>query len=94
MHSKNLNHKDIDPKNIMIRGGVIKIADFGFSSHLNTKSQFANSLAGKFLYSAPEVFTGEDYSSHQADVFSDGCIMFFLATCKDTFNGGSLHAVS
>ena len=63
----------------MIKDGVIKIVDFGFSSHLNTKSQLVNSLAGKLLYAAPEVFTGEDYSPHQADVFSYGCIMFFLS---------------
>ena len=94
MHGKNLSHRDIDPKNIMIKDGVIKIVDFGFSSHLNTKSQLVNSIAGKFLYAAPEVFTGEDYSPHQADVFSFGCVMFFLATGKDTSNGGALHAVS
>ena len=78
----------------MIKDGVIKIVDFGFSSHLSTKSQLVNSIAGKFLYAAPEVLSGEDYSPHQADIFSFGCVMFFLATGKDTFNKCALHALS
>ena len=53
-------------------------------------------MAGKFHYAAPEVLSGEGehYSPHQADVFSFGCVMFFLATGKDTSNGGALHAAS
>ena len=78
----------------MIKDGVIKIVDFGFSSHTNTKSQLVNTLAGKFLYAAPEVLSGEDYSPHQADVFSFGCVMYFLTTGKDTFEGSALHGVS
>ena len=80
MHSNKLSHRDIDPKNIMIKDGVIKIVDFGFSCKLDSNSQLVNSMAGKFLYTAPEVFTGEDYSPHQADVFSYGCVMYFVAT--------------
>ena len=38
MHGKNLSHRDIDPKNIMIKDGIVKIVDFGFSSHLNSQS--------------------------------------------------------
>ena len=78
----------------MIKDGVIKIVDFGFSSHLSTKSQLVSSLAGKFLYAAPEVFTGDEYSPKPADVFSFGCVMYFLATGKDTVNGVAMHAVS
>ena len=78
----------------MIKDGVIKIVDFGFSSHLSTKSQLVNSMAGKLYYAAPEVLSGEDYSPHQADIFSFGCVMFFLATGKDTFNKCALHSLS
>ena len=64
MHGKNLSYGDIDPSNIMIKDGVIKIVDFGFSSKLKTLSLQVSSFAGKFLYSAPEVFFGEGYSAH------------------------------
>ena len=62
LHGKNLSHRDIDPKNIMIKDGVIKIVDFGFSSHLRSDSEMANSMAGKRNYAAPEVLAGKDYN--------------------------------
>ena len=78
----------------MFKDGVIKIVDFGFSSHLDSKSQLVSSMAGKFFYAAPECFTGDKYSPHQADIFSFGCVMYFLATGEDTFEGKALHALS
>ena len=95
MHGKNLSHGDIDPKNIMIKDGEIKIVDFGFSSHLSTNSQLKKTGAGKFFYAAPEVISSnEEYSPHQADVFSFGCVMYFMANGKDDFKGGALHGAS
>ena len=63
MHNKNLGHRDIDPKNIMIKDGEIKIVDFGFSTLLSRKSQLVNSLVGKQLYIAPEIMRDEEYSA-------------------------------
>ena len=62
LHRKNIAHRDIDPKNIMIKDGFIKIVDFGFSSHLRSDSEMANSMAGKRNYAAPEVLAGKDYN--------------------------------
>ena len=31
LHGKNLGHRDIDPRNILVKNGKIKIVDFGFS---------------------------------------------------------------
>ena len=55
LHGKNLGHRDIDPQNILVKDRLIKIVDFGYSFQLNTRSKLANTLAGKFLYAAPEV---------------------------------------
>ena len=38
MHDKNLGHRDVDPRNIMIKDGIIKIVDFGFSTILSRRS--------------------------------------------------------
>ena len=38
LHRKNIAHRDIDPRNIMIKDGVVKLVDFGFSNHYNSKS--------------------------------------------------------
>ena len=47
MHDKNLFHRDIDPRNIMIKEGVIKIVDFGFSTILSQKSLLVSTAVGK-----------------------------------------------
>ena len=38
LHGKKLAHRDVDPRNIMIQNGVIKLVDFGLSNHHNTKT--------------------------------------------------------
>ena len=83
LHGIKLGHRDIDPRNILVKKGVIKIVDFGLSFNIDTRSKPANSKLGKDLYAAPEVLQGANYSPYKADVFSYGCVMFFLSTGKD-----------
>ena len=33
LHGKKVAHRDIDPRNIMLKGDVIKLVDFGLSDH-------------------------------------------------------------
>ena len=49
---------------------------------------------GKFYYIAPEVLAGDDYSPQKADVFSFGCVMYFLASGKDSYKGQALNSIS
>ena len=43
---------------------------------------------------APEVLSGEDYNPQKADVYSFGCVMYFIATGEETFQGWALHSFS
>ena len=81
----NLGHRDIDPKNIMIKKGQINIVDFGYSFQSNTRSKPANTGIGKYLYAAPEIYRNGEYNPQKADVFSFGCIMFFLSRGKEDY---------
>ena len=47
LHEKNLFHRDIDPRNIMVKEGAIKIVDFGFSTILSRKSLLVSTAVGK-----------------------------------------------
>ena len=38
LHGKKLAHRDIDPRNILIKNGVIKLIDFSLSKHHKSKS--------------------------------------------------------
>ena len=66
LHGKKLAHRDIDPKNILIKNGILKLVDFGLSNHHNTISQKAFSYVGKFFYMAPEVEKVSDESGYSA----------------------------
>ena len=97
LHGKKLAHRDIDPKNILIKNGIVKLVDFGLSNHHNSISQKAFSFVGKFFYMAPEVEKASDecgYSAYQADVFSVGCVIYFLSTGKEEWKGEPLRKVS
>ncbi|KAL9647472.1 hypothetical protein ABK040_006833 [Willaertia magna] len=65
MHSKGFVHSDIKPQNILLaKGGVIKLADFGFS--VKEGEPF---VGGTISYIAPEQEEGQP-SKKQSDVYS------------------------
>ena len=37
LHGKKLAHRDIEPRNILIKNGVVKLTDFSFSKHHKSK---------------------------------------------------------
>ena len=94
LHDKQLGHRDIDPRNILVKNGIIKIVDFGLSFNIDARSKPAKSKLGKELYAAPEVLKGMEYSPYKADVFSYGCVMFFLSTGKDEYKELALSSHS
>ena len=89
-----LGHRDIDPRNILVKDGIIKIVDFGLSFNTDARSKAATSKLGKELYAAPEVLKGMDYSPYKADVFSYGCVMFFLSCGDDAYKNTALSSHS
>lgn len=50
LHENNVIHRDIKPENILISGDTIKIADFGWSIHTDTRRE---TLCGTLDYLAP-----------------------------------------
>ena len=62
----NIAHRDIDPKNILIKNGIVKLVDFGLSNHQSSINQQAFSFVGKFFYMAPEVEKVSDENGYSA----------------------------
>lgn len=62
----------------------VKIADFGFSKRLQTRSQLNKTICGTPLYMAPQVVQRKLYTS-KADVWSLGIIFFELLTGSTPF---------
>lgn len=95
IHSKDIRHKDIKPRNILVKGEKIYFTDFG-SSHMFDDS--GNSTTDGLAYGhtraycAPEVI--RNTSRHRSsDVFSLGCVLTEMAawwsgiSMSDYFNG-------
>ncbi len=97
-HALGIIHRDIKPDNIMIsRSGQVKIADFGIAKHVDAKSEVtqAGFLVGTPHYMSPEQCSGKgDYKvTTQADVYSLGATMYFMATGQRPFEGDTQHAI-
>lgn len=81
--SQGIMHRDLKPSNILVeKGGKIKIADFGLATPIKA-SKYIYKKCGTPGYMAPEVFKYDEknpstYYNDKADIFSVGCIFFFM----------------
>jgi len=93
-HRRGLVHRDVKPSNIFIckvglRCDFVKVLDFGLvkqtapdeGTHL-TLDGFA---AGTPAYMAPEVALGDEHLDGRVDVYSLGCVAYFLLTGQPVF---------
>jgi len=85
MHKKNIVHLDIKPSNILLslRSGSsipsLKIADFGLSRKLDSKSTYEGHKRGDGRYLAPELLDSNPVISTAADMFSLGVTIYEIA---------------
>jgi hypothetical protein len=87
MHSKNLNHRNLKPTNILLDNDHnVKISDFGLSRVYECDEKTMN--FGNALYMAPEVM--ERRYDSRVDVYSFGLILYeivsgsgFLSSCDE-----------
>ncbi len=99
-HAAGLVHRDIKPANIVVsRVGVtfdfVKVLDFGLvklgsrrhEGEDAVKLTATGSASGTPGYMAPEIALGETDSDHRADIYSLGCVAYWLVTGKLVFEG-------
>lgn len=72
LHSRNIDHRDLKPDNILLFEGTPRITDFGLSRFRDS----ANTSGGKgtLAYKAPEVFQG--IRTQQTDLWAVGIIFY------------------
>jgi eukaryotic-like serine/threonine-protein kinase len=100
-HSFGLIHRDIKPSNIFLaRLGLnfdfVKVLDFGLVKSEKgdqTRLTIEGTAAGTPAYMAPELATGKPYDS-RADIYSLGCIGYFLLTGTPVFDEPTPVAVA
>lgn len=86
LESCNVVHRDLTPANVLrSTEGHIKVTDFGESITLTAKEPNKDEK-GKPEYRAPDWLTDEGWKPH-SDLWSLGCIIYFLKTGKDLLYG-------
>lgn len=93
-HGIGLVHRDIKPANIFCayRGGeydVAKLLDFGLAKPTFTSSDATltqeGAITGSPLFMSPEQATGESEADARSDIYSLGCVMYYLLSGRFPF---------
>ncbi len=103
-HEQGLVHRDIKPANIFLcRHGrdldIVKILDFGLvtsGSDISSEAQLTahGSFFGTPAYAAPEMAMGtHDQLDGRTDIYSLGCVAYYLLTGQPVFSGPSPMAI-
>lgn len=88
-HARNLIHRDVKPKNIMMTpAGIVKLADLGLARDASDV-QLAKSEAGKAFgtpyYISPEQIRGEMDLDARSDIYSLGATFYHMVTGRVPF---------
>jgi hypothetical protein len=108
LHERGIVHRDLKPGNVLIDGGVARIADFGLAYFATRRDAHDTALAstvtgmnpvtrigdvfGTPPYMAPELINGVHAAGPDTDVFSVGVIAFELVTTRFPFREAPLVA--
>ncbi|XP_022652495.1 cyclin-dependent kinase 10-like [Varroa jacobsoni] len=87
IHSRGLIHRDIKTDNLMLKAGVLKIADFG--STAGVKQAKWTPQVVTLWYRPPEILLGCARQTCAVDVWSAGCVISELLKGKPLFPGQS-----
>jgi eukaryotic-like serine/threonine-protein kinase len=103
-HKAGMVHRDIKPKNLILAKlgleyDFVKVLDFGLvkSKYLEDDAKLLTmdgTATGTPAYLAPEIAMGEKQIDGRADLYSLGCVAYFLLTGKLVFDEPSLTAMA
>lgn len=87
VHRHGVVHRDLKPSNIMIRrdnsGSRICIIDFGIAQDALRSIAGNNVVIGTLNYMSPEQATQGAGIDHRTDIYSIGCVLYYMLTGRD-----------
>jgi serine/threonine protein kinase len=92
VHAAGVVHRDLKPRNVIVgQGGITKVVDFGLAKSLHGKKVGKSPISregqaiGSLFYMAPEQAVGRGDVDARADVFSIGCLLYYLLMGQPPF---------
>ena len=98
-HAEGVIHRDLNPRNIGFKDGLVKLFDFGTAHILRTtihlrrnveptpaERDAENVILGTPCYMSPEQAAGRQFDE-RTDIFSVGCVAFEILTGEMAFPG-------
>jgi serine/threonine protein kinase len=92
-HSKKIIHRDLSPNNVLLpKSGNAKVIDFGWTKDATGKPITESNLGGigTLNYISPEQVKSSKHVDHRTDIFSFGCLMYFIFTQEHPGPGAQL----
>lgn len=88
IHKHGFFHRDIKPENMLVKGDIVKIADFGLAREIRSQPPFTDYVSTRW-YRAPEVLLRSPTYNSPIDNWACGCILAELFTLRPLFAGSS-----
>jgi|EP00670_Eutreptiella_braarudii_P010424 protein kinase len=88
MHKAGFFHRDMKPENLLTKGDVLKIADFGLAREIRSRPPFTEYVSTRW-YRAPEVLLQARNYNSPIDIWAVGAIIAELYLLRPIFPGAS-----
>ncbi|PNH05308.1 Negative regulator of the PHO system [Tetrabaena socialis] len=80
-------HCDLKPGNVLLTGGLLRLADFSESMLFNGAPLLLDQARGTVSYQPPEMIHAHCVDARKADVWAMGCILYEIVTGEVLFKG-------
>ena len=96
LHGRGLVHRDLSPRNVIVRDGDPVLIDFGFATipYEESRKVIDDSSfgLGTLPYLAPELIRGDEVDA-RTDLYAFGCVLYEALTGRPPFVGGPQEMV-